>query len=48
MALQLVGICQFFSSLHGVLLDWLPCCSTMRCGKQHSCAVSRICGSSWF
>ena len=48
MALQWVGICQFFSSVYGAfVLDWLPCCCTLGCGKQHSCAVRRSCGSSW-
>lgn len=50
MALHLVGICSsaVYISLHGaVLLDWQPCCSTLGCGKQHSCAVSRSYGSSW-
>jgi hypothetical protein len=29
------------------VLDWLPCCCTLGCGKQHSRAVRRSCGSSW-
>lgn len=48
MALQWVGVCKFLSSVYGAfVLDWLPCCCTLGCGKQHSCAVRRSCGFSW-
>jgi hypothetical protein len=57
MALQLVGICQFFSSLHqftwscsaglAALLQHPGVWQTAVLCCQHSYAVSRSCGSSW-